>query len=111
MCKRDIRLFRTQLIFLHDQKMFLVHFKDNIGHCFDAPFCAVALAPRPASASLTPFKPCISESERQRSRSAPGEGTRDSPTHRCHILAVAGRIAERSTRRCLSASKGRASTS
>ena len=55
---------------------------------------------------------CISESERQRSRSAPCKGTRDSLMHRCYILAVVGsRIAERSTRRCLSASKGTASTS
>ena len=42
----------TQLIFLHDQKMF-IHF-DNIGHCCAAPFCAVAPAPRPASASPAP---------------------------------------------------------
>ena len=103
----------TQLIFLHDQKMFEVHFHDNIGHCCAAPFCAVAPAPRPASASPAPrggtgcsFQPCNSESERQRSRSAPCEGTRDSPTHRCHILAVAGsRTAEHSTRRCLSGSR------
>ena len=50
--------------------------------------------------------------ERQRSRFAPCEGTRDSLTHRCYIFAVVGsRIAERSTRRCLSVSKGKASTS
>ena len=44
----------TQLIFLHDQKMFEVHFQDSIGHCCAAPFCAVAHAPRPASASPAP---------------------------------------------------------
>ena len=44
----------TQLIFLHDQKMFEAHFQDNIGHCCAAPFCAVAHAPRPASASPAP---------------------------------------------------------
>ena len=90
------------------------HFQDNIGHCCAAPFCAVA--PKRVTCSsrraCCSFQPCISESERQRSRSAPCEDTRDSPMHRCHILAVVGsRIAERSTRRCLSASKGTASTS
>ena len=44
----------TQLIFLHDQKMFEVHFQDSIGHCCAAPFCAVAPAPRPARASPAP---------------------------------------------------------
>ena len=28
----------TQLIFLHDQKMFEVHFQDNIGHCWRCSF-------------------------------------------------------------------------
>ena len=70
----------TQLIFLHDQKIFEVHFQDSIGHCCAAPFCAVAPAPRPASASPAPrggppapSQPCISESERQRSHSAARE--------------------------------------
>ena len=44
----------TQLIFLHDQKMFEAHFQDSIGHCCAAPFCALAPAPRPASASPVP---------------------------------------------------------
>ena len=90
----------TQLIFLHDQKMFKVHFQDSIRHCCAAPFCALAPAPRPASASICSsrrtccsFQSCISES-----RSAPCESTRDSLMHHCHILAIAGsRIAERST--------------
>ena len=72
----------TQLMFLHDQKMFEVHFQDSIGHC-----CAAPCSSRRASCSFQPF---ISESERQRSRSAPCEGTRDSPTHRCRVLAVVG---------------------
>ena len=46
--------FYTQLIFLHDQKMFEVHFQDSIGNCCAAPFCALAPAPRPASASPAP---------------------------------------------------------
>ena len=44
----------TQLIFLHDQKMFEVHLQGSIGHCFAAPFSAVAPATRPASASPAP---------------------------------------------------------
>ena len=93
----------TQLIFLHDQKMFEVHFLDSIGHCTCTKACKrVTCSSRRTSCS---FQSCISESERQRSRSAPCESMRDSLMHRCHILAVAGsRIAERSTRRCLSAS-------
>ena len=100
----------TQLIFLHDQKMFELHFQDSFGHCTCTKACKrVTCSSRRTCCS---FQPCISESERQRSRSAPCKGTRDSLMHRCYILAVVGsRIAERSTRRCLSASKGTASTS
>ena len=102
----------TQLIFLHDQKMFEVQFQNSIGNCCAAPFCAVAPAPRPAKRvtcssrrTWCSFQSCISESERQKSRSAPCECMRDSLMHRCRILAVAGsRNEERSTRRCLSAS-------
>ena len=93
----------TQLILLHDQKMFEVHFQDSIGHCTCTKACKrVTCSSRKTCCS---FQSCISESERRRSRSAPCESMRDSLMHRGRILAVAGsRIAERSTRRCLSAS-------
>ena len=109
----------TQLIFLHDQKNVRGTLPGQhrallrcsfLRCCICTKACkCVTCSSRRACCS---FQPCIFESERQRSRSAPCEGTRDSPTHRCHNLAVAGsRIAERSTRRCQSASKGTASTS
>ena len=86
----------TQLIFLHDQKMFKVHFQDCIGHCACTKACKHVICS--SRRTCCSFQSCISDSERQRSRFAPCESTRDSLMHHCHILAVAGsRIAERST--------------
>ena len=94
MFKRDIGLFTRNSSFFMIRRCSRYTSRTTSG---------TAPAPRPASASLAPrgglaapSNLAFPESERQRSRSAPCEGTRDSPTHRCHILAVVGsRIAER----------------